>query len=129
MPFVQYLWLEVFVEKKLLSHLKTLKTVAMETKMCHVIKLWTSFQKKLNCSLLVQDGHGFFLKGEHCAPPWPQGIKKSLAWIGLMYVAIQLFSLILKTRISIVFFQVFPPERNFLWDNLACFGHHNTLRR
>ena len=48
----------------------------------------------------------------------------------LMYVAmatIQLFSLILKTRISIIF-QVFPAERNFLWDNLPCFGHHNTLR-
>ena len=33
----------------------------------------------------------------------------------------------LETQISIVF-QVFPPERNFLWDNLLCFGHHNTLR-
>ena len=39
----------------------------------------------------------------------------------------QLYSIILKTRISIVF-QVFPPERNFPWDNLLCFGHHNTLR-
>ena len=49
---------------------------------------------------------------------------------GLMYVAMatmQLFGLFLKTRIAIVF-QVFPPERNFLWDNLLCFGHHNTLR-
>ena len=48
----------------------------------------------------------------------------------LMYVAMatmQLFGLFLKTRIAIVF-QVFPPERNFLWDNLLCFGHHNTLR-
>ena len=48
----------------------------------------------------------------------------------LMYVAmatIQLFGLILRTQISIVF-QVFPPERNFLWDNLVCFGHHNTVR-
>ena len=47
----------------------------------------------------------------------------------LMYVAMaimQLFGLFLKTRIAIVF-QVFPPERNFLWDNLLCFGHHNTL--
>ena len=25
-------------------------------------------------------------------------------------------------------FQVFPPERNFLWDSLLCFGHPNTLR-
>ena len=38
----------------------------------------------------------------------------------------QLSGLILKTGISIVF-QVFPPERNFLLDNLLCFGHHNTL--
>ena len=36
------------------------------------------------------------------------------------------FGIILKTLISIIF-QVFPLERNFLWDNL-CFGHHNTLR-
>ena len=48
----------------------------------------------------------------------------------LMYVAMatmQLFGLILKTQIAIVF-QAFPPERNFLWDNLPCFGHHSTLR-
>ena len=48
----------------------------------------------------------------------------------LMYVAmatIQLFGLNLKTRIAIVF-RVFPPERNFLWNNLLSFGHHNTLR-
>ena len=47
MPFVQYLWLEVLVEKRDLSHLKTPKTVATETKVCHVIKFWTSFQKNL----------------------------------------------------------------------------------
>ena len=39
----------------------------------------------------------------------------------------QLFGLFLKTRIGIVF-QVFTPKRNFLLDNLLCFGHHNTLR-
>ena len=44
MQFVQCLWLENFVEKRCLSHLKnTPKMVAMETKGCHVIKLWTSF--------------------------------------------------------------------------------------
>ena len=48
MQFVQCLWLEIFVEKRLLSHLKTPKTVAMETKVCHVIKLWTSFQLQKN---------------------------------------------------------------------------------
>ena len=49
----------------------------------------------------------------------------------LMYVAMepvmQLFGLILKTLTSIVL-QVFPPERNFLWHNLLCFGHHNAVR-
>ena len=46
MAFVQCLWLDVFAEKGLLSHpKKTLKTAAMETKVCHGIKLWTSFQK------------------------------------------------------------------------------------
>ena len=47
-----------------------------------------------------------------------------------MYVAMatmQLFGLFLKTQIAIVF-QVFPPERNFLWDKFLCFGHPNTLR-
>ena len=47
----------------------------------------------------------------------------------LMYVAMatmQLFGLYLKTRISNVF-QVFPPERNFLWDYFLCFGHQNSL--
>ena len=37
----------VFVEKKIWATLKTLKTVAMETKVCHMFKLWTSFQKNL----------------------------------------------------------------------------------
>ena len=48
----------------------------------------------------------------------------------LMYVAMttmQLFGLFLKSQISIVF-QVFLPERNFLCDNLLCFGHPNTLK-
>ena len=47
----------------------------------------------------------------------------------LMYVAMatmQLFGLFLNTRISMVF-EVFPPERNFLWDNFLCFGHQNNL--
>ena len=68
MQFVQRFWLEVFVEQKCLSHLKnTLNMVAMETKVCHVIKLWTSIQKKLNSRLLVQEEHGF-QKGAQCAP-------------------------------------------------------------
>ena len=39
----------------------------------------------------------------------------------------QLIGLFLKTQITFVF-QVFPPERNFLLDNLLCFRHHDTLR-
>ena len=49
------------------------------------------------------------------------------ALIYLAMATMQLFGLFLKTRISNVF-QVFPPERNFLWDSLLCFGHSNTLR-
>ena len=48
----------------------------------------------------------------------------------LIYVAMatmQLFGLFLENQITIAF-QVFPPERNFLWDNLLCFGHPNTLK-
>ena len=41
--------------------------VVLETKVCHVIKLWTSFQKKLNSRLLVQEEHSF-QKGAQCAP-------------------------------------------------------------
>ena len=57
MPFEQCLWLEDFVVKRVLSHLKTPKSVAMETKVCHVIKLWTSFQK--NSRVLGQQEHCF----------------------------------------------------------------------
>ena len=42
-------------------------------------------------------------------------------------VTIALFGELLKTLISIVF-QVFPPERNFLWDNLLSFRHNYTLQ-
>ena len=48
----------------------------------------------------------------------------------LMYVVMatmQLFGSFLKSRVAVVFL-VFPPERNFLWDSLLCFGHPNTLR-
>ena len=56
--------------------------------------------------------------------------KSSVPPISPLVVAMatmQLFGLFWKTRITIVF-QVFPPERNFLWDSLPCFGHPNTLR-
>ena len=47
MPFVQCLWLEIFVEKDVLATLTTPETVSMETKVFHVIKLWANFQKNL----------------------------------------------------------------------------------
>ena len=49
------------------------------------------------------------------------------AHIYVVMAAVHLFSIILKFQLSIVF-QVFPHEKNLLWDNPLCFGHHNTLR-
>ena len=49
MPFVECLWFEVFVEKEPFEAPLN-KTVAMEAQVCHVIKLWTSFQKNLTVS-------------------------------------------------------------------------------
>ena len=40
--------------------------VAMETKVCQVINIGTSFQKKLNRRVLVQAEHGFQM--EHNVP-------------------------------------------------------------
>ena len=37
------------------------------------------------------------------------------------------FWLTFETQIANVY-QVFPPERNFQWENLLCFRHHNALR-
>ena len=85
MQFVQCLWLEIFETKDFRATLKTPKTDAMEIKVCHVIKLRPSFQKKLNSRRSVQEENGF-QKGAQCAPPGPQEIKKSLAWIGLIHV-------------------------------------------
>ena len=74
MSCVQCLWLDVVVEKILLNHLKTLKTVAMETTMCHMIQLRTSFQKNLTVGCKYNKGMVF--KRGHIVPPWPQVIKK-----------------------------------------------------
>ena len=61
MQFVQCLWLEVFVEKRCLSHLKnTLNMVAVETKVCHACdQALDKLSEKLNSRLLVQEEHGF----------------------------------------------------------------------
>ena len=55
--------------------------VAMETKVCHVIKLWTRFQKNLTVDCYYKRNMVF--KRGHNVPPWPQELKKSLAGIGL----------------------------------------------
>ena len=56
--------------------------------------------------------------------------KVEFLQLALMFVAmaaIQLFGLIVKTRILIIF-QVSSAERNVLWDNMLCFLHHITLK-
>ena len=58
--------------------------VAMETKVCHVIKLWTSFHKNLTVG--CQYKRNMVFKWGHNVPPWPQERKKSLAWIGLNWL-------------------------------------------
>ena len=70
-----------FVEKRVLSHLKTPKTVAMETKVCHVIKLWTSFPKNLIVGCYYKTNMVF--KRGHNVPTLATGAKKGLAGIVL----------------------------------------------
>ena len=66
MPFVECLWFEVFIEKRPLSHLKTLKLAAMETKVSHVIKFWTSFQKNLTVGCQYKRNMVFKRGGTMC---------------------------------------------------------------
>ena len=49
--------------------MKTPTTVAMETKVCHVIKLWTSFEKNL-----IQEEHGL----QHVGLLWKKVTKSSV---------------------------------------------------
>ena len=81
MPFVQCLWLEVFVEKRVLDHLKTPKTSGHGKQSVSCDQALDKLLEKLNSRLLVQEKHGF-QKGAHCAP-LASGAQKSLAWIGL----------------------------------------------
>ena len=53
----------------------------METKVCHVIKLWTSFEKNLLVGCYYNSN--MVLKRGHNVPPGHRSKKKSLAWIGL----------------------------------------------
>ena len=122
----------------------------METKVCHLIKLRTSFQE--NLTIGCQYKRNMVFKRGHIVPPHHnQNISSKRVGVWrfrfgtflsmnfpfrkvyfhhstLMYVAmatIQLFGLTVKTRIFIVF-QVTPTERIFLWENLPF--RHNTLR-
>ena len=63
-----------FVEKRDLSHLKTPKSVAMETKVCHMIHLWKSFQKNVLVGRYYKRKMVF--KRRHSLPPLPQEQKK-----------------------------------------------------
>ena len=88
MQFVQRLWLDVFVEKRCLSHLQnTPNMVVMETKVCHVIKIWTSFQKKNLINGCWYKRNMVFRKGGTMCRPLASRAHKSLAWIGLTLMA------------------------------------------
>ena len=77
MPFVQCLWLEVFVEKGVLSHLKNLKQLPWKPNVSCDQAL-DKLSEKLNNRVLVQEEHGF-QKGAQCAA-LATGAKK--AWPG-----------------------------------------------
>ena len=64
MPFVQCLWLEVSVEKRIFGHLKK-HLKQLPWKVCLVIKIWTSFYKMLigGCFLIITINHFFFVSG------------------------------------------------------------------
>ena len=78
MQFVQYLWLEVFVEQRCLSHLKTHLTFCHGNQSVSSDQALDKLSEKLNSRLLVQEEHGF-QKGAQCAP-YQQELKK--AWPG-----------------------------------------------
>ena len=104
------------------------------------------------CRTWVNDFNPIQARGALCAPLTyitaylPNGLEFGVTALGLFFICIYHsekfsstnqptcmlpwqpcnFGLFLKTQISIVF-QVFPPERNFLWDNFLCFGHLNSL--
>ena len=84
MQFVQCLWLEDFVVKRVLSHLKNAKTSCHGNQSVSCDQAFDKLSEKFNSRLLVQEEHGF-QKGAQCAP-WPQEQKKSLPWIGLKII-------------------------------------------
>ena len=88
MPLIQCLWLEIFVEKRVLSDLKNLNSChGNQSVSCD--KALDKLSEKLNSRLLVEEEHGF-QKGAQCAPPGRRSSKTNLAWIGLIGVRCQL---------------------------------------
>ena len=65
-PFVQNRWLEVFVEKILLSHLKNTYNGCHGNQNVSFDQALDKLSGKFNSRLLVQEEHGF-QKGAHCA--------------------------------------------------------------
>ena len=67
MPFVQCLWLEVFVENRLLSHLKTTSNGCHGNQSVLCDQALDKLSEKINSRLLVQEEHGL-QKEAQCAP-------------------------------------------------------------
>ena len=78
MPFVQCLWLDVFVEKRVLSHLKNHLNSCHGNQSVSCDQALDKLSEKLNSRLLVQEEHGF-QKG-HNVPPGHRSSKKD--WPG-----------------------------------------------
>ena len=74
MPFVQCLWLEVFGEKRVLSHLKKHLNSCDGNQSMSCDEALDKLSEKFNSRLLVQEEHGF-QEGAQCAP-WPKEPKK-----------------------------------------------------
>ena len=66
MPFVQCLWLAVFVDKRVSSHLKTTYNICHGKQSASCDQALDKLSEKLDSRLLVQDEHGF-QKGAQCA--------------------------------------------------------------
>ena len=88
--------------------------------LCPLQKSQTFFKTAWSLELLL---HDFFLVNFHAEN---FSSTNQLSFM-LPWQPYNFFSIILKIRISIIF-QVLPTEKNFLWDNLLCFGHHKIIR-
>ena len=107
MPFVQCLWLEVFVEKDFWATLKHLNGChGNQSVSCD--QALDKLSEKLNSKLLVQEEHGF-QKGALCTP-WPQELKKGLAWIVLNWSMQTLLTVVTAMTVNTVFLSLAIDE-------------------